>query len=47
MGTGAIPPPTAGFAASFTQNDSLCMATVAASLEAREAWSLVCRWRGR
>ena len=47
MGTGAIPPPTAGFVASFTQNDSLCMATVAASLEIREAWSLVCRWRCR
>jgi len=47
MGTGAIPPPTAGFAASFTQNDSLCMATVAASLGNSEAGSQVCRWRGR
>ncbi len=47
MGTRAIPPALAGLAAWFTQNDSLCIATVAAPLEIREAGSLVCRWRGR
>ena len=54
MGTRAIPPPLAGPVAWFTvppaqatQNDSLCIATVAASLENSEAGSQVCRWRGR
>ncbi len=54
MGIRAIPPALAGLVAWFTvlpaeatQNDSLCIAPVAASLGNSEAGSQVCRWRGR
>ena len=46
MGTRAIPPPLAGLGSWFTVLP-VEATHIAVSIEVREAWSLVCRWRGR